>query len=52
MAITVRPLTVADVDSDAPLFGAYLDFCGMVLYEKLGYTTDTNFRVYALHLPS
>ena len=29
MAITVRPLTAADADFVAPLFGAYLDFYGV-----------------------
>ncbi len=29
MSITVRPMTVADVPSIAPLFGAYLDFYGV-----------------------
>lgn len=29
MSITIRPLTVADVASVSPLFGAYLDFYGV-----------------------
>lgn len=52
MAITIRPLTVANVTSVSPLFGAYLDFYGIVLHGKLGDAMDTNFRVYVRHLPS
>jgi|SanBayMetagenome_1026888.scaffolds.fasta_scaffold20946_2 hypothetical protein len=75
MAITVRPLTVADVASVAQLFSTHLietlhtrdksaGVCGVLLstahdskiaqtlYEKLGYTTDTKFRVFVRHLPS
>jgi hypothetical protein len=52
MALTVRPLTVEDVSSVAPVFGASLGFYGMVLHGKLGYVMDTNFRVYVRHLPS
>jgi hypothetical protein len=52
MAINVRPLTVADVASVAPIFGVSLGFYGMILHGKLGYAMDTNFRVYVRHLPS
>ena len=52
MAINVRPLTVANVASVAPVFGASLGFYGMVLHGKLGYAMDTNFRVCVRHLPS
>jgi len=52
MAINIRPLTVANVTSVSPLFGAYLDFYGMVLHGRLGYTMDAYFRVYVRHLPS
>ena len=52
MAINVSPLTVADIASVAPVFGASLGFYGMVLHGKLGYAMDTNFRVCVRHLPS
>ncbi len=52
MAITIRPLTVANVASVAPVFGASLGFYGMLLHGKLGYVMDTNFRVCVRHLPS
>jgi hypothetical protein len=52
MAITIRPLTVANVTSVSPLFGASLGFYGMVLHGRLGYAMDTNFRVCVRHLPS
>lgn len=52
MAITIRPLTVANVASVAPVFGASPGFYGMVLHGKLGYAMDAYFRVYVRHLPS
>jgi len=52
MAINVRPLTVADVATVAPVFGASSVFYGMVLHGKLGYAMDAYFRVYVRHLPS
>lgn len=52
MAINVRPLTVADVATVAPVFGASSGFYGMVLHGKLGYAMDAYFRVYVRHLPS
>jgi hypothetical protein len=52
MAITIRPLTVANVTSVSPLFGASLGFYGMLLHGKLGYAMDINFRVYVRDLPS
>jgi hypothetical protein len=52
MAINVRPLTVADVATVAPVFGVSPGFYGMVLHGKLGYAMDAYFRVYVRHLPS
>ena len=52
MAITIRPLTVANFTSVMPVFGASLGFYGMVLHGKLGYAMDAYFRVYVRHLPS